>query len=160
VYGDPEELERLARRLRTRAGLVRQGAADQVRAGERAHWVSAARQAYRQVAVRDGRDVEAAAERLEAAAAALARHAEAVRERLAAIARAEAAVRSWLGDRLRQAEAARDLVARTVTGELDAAVRQLAQDPWVGLPFDPQRLPGPGEAGWLDVHRMLAAGHG
>lgn len=160
MYGDPEELERLARRLRTRAGLVRESAADQVRAGERAHWVSAAGQAYRQVAARDGRDVEAAAERLEAAAAVLARHAEVVRERIAAIAGAEAAVRSWLGDRLRQAEAARDLVARTVTGELDAVVRQLAQDPWAGLPFDPRRLPGPGEAGWLDVHRMLAAGHG
>jgi plasmid stability protein len=155
-----QELERLAQRLRLRAGLVRESAADQVRAGERAHWVSAAGQAYRQVAARDGRDVEAAAERLEAAAAALARHAEVVRERIAAIARAEAAVRSWLGDRLRQAEAARELVTRTVTGELDAAVRQLAQDPWVGLPFDPRRLPGPGEAGWLDVHRMLAAGHG
>jgi hypothetical protein len=83
-----------------------------------------------------------------------------VREQLAAIARAEQAVRSRLSEFWHRAEQARDAVTRAVTDEVDSAARRLAADPWIGLPFDPRRLPGPGDLDWLNLHRALDGGHG
>jgi ABC-type transporter Mla subunit MlaD len=155
-YGDPDALDGVAAQLRQRAELVRTAAADHQRAGQSARWVSMSASAYRSVVARDRTRVDGAAAALDGAADALSRHAAVVRERIAMIAQAEQAVTGWLNQRWKQAEQ----VVTQVAGTLDPFVRQLGQDPWGGLPFDPLRLPPSGDVAWLDVQRMLAAWHG
>ncbi len=95
AYGDPDELDRLAHKLRSCAADVRARADDQVRRSASAKWVSDAAEAYRNELA--GRRVKAdrAAGDLEQAAAALEAHAQEVRDRLARIARIEQEVSDW-----------------------------------------------------------------
>jgi len=160
VYGNPDELDRLAAQLRHRAEVVRTSGRHHERAGQAARWVSASASAYRNTASRDRARTDAAADALDAAAAALSRHADTVRERIAMIAHAEQAVTGWLQDRWQAAQHTAAQLAGTVATGLDTAVRQFADNPWAGLPIDPARLPASGDQAWLDVHRSLAGWHG
>lgn len=150
MYGDPDQLDRLARQLRLRAGEVRAEGDRHLRQGQAAHWVSSSADAYRDRIARTRTRTEEAADSMDAAADVLVRHAQQVRETLAAIAEAERRVVGWLDDRWHQAQ-------RLATGVVDGVERIVRQvDPWAGLPFDPMRLPQSGDAGWLDVQRKLS----
>ena len=91
MIGDPDQLDGLATQLRAYAEEVRVVAGDHVRAGQAAHWVSAAGQEYRDRIWDDRTAAYAAADEMDTAAGLVNAHADAVRERLAAIAAAAAA---------------------------------------------------------------------
>lgn len=141
-YGDPDELDRLAGSLRTRAAEVRDRADQQVTRAEAAQWVSVSARAYRDLLARRRTEAYEIADGLTAAAADLAAHAEEVRQRVAAIARIEQEVTDWFGRRAAElTDAIRTGVGRLLDGEL----------PWSGWPYTPRSLPPPGDKGWLDV---------
>jgi hypothetical protein len=99
IYGDPDELDRLAGRLRSRADGVRRITDDHVTRGNAAHWQSVSAQTYRDRLVRDGAEAERVAEHLEQAAAALQAHAQEVRDLVAIIERTEHEVSEWLAEK-------------------------------------------------------------
>jgi hypothetical protein len=152
MYGDPDELDRLARRLSARAAAVRAHADDHVRRGQAAHWMSSSAQAYRDRVARDRVGADRAAVELERAAAALRAHAQQVRETVAMIARYEREATAWFehraGSVLHTAENVVDTAGRAVG-------RLIADAPWSTWPIGPDNLPGPGDRRWLDVGRFM-----
>jgi hypothetical protein len=149
IYGDPDALDRLAVRIRTRADEVRQRAADHVRQGETARWVSVSASAYRSRIAQDRRRADQSADDLERAAAALTAHAQEVRETIARIARAERAAVDWFE---RQASGLADRVEHAV---IDPLKRAVTTAPWSGWPYQPGNLPASGDRAWLDVGRLI-----
>jgi LmbE family N-acetylglucosaminyl deacetylase len=152
MYGDPDELDRLARRLSVRAADVRRHADDHVRQGQAAHWVSSSAQAYRDRVARDRVAADRVAAELEQAAAALRAHAQQVRETVATIARFEREATEWFEHQSRS-------VLHRAEGAVDTAgrlVKHLVADaPWSTWPIGPHNLPSPGDMKWLDVGRFM-----
>ncbi len=151
-YGDPDGLDRLAARLRERAGEIRRDAAGHQRQGQAAHWVSTAAQAYRERVAADRADADRAAAELEHAADVLRAHAQQVRETIALIERYEREVTSWFEHQARS-------LAHTVEDAVDSAgraVNRLVADvPWRSWPIGPTNLPVPGDARWLEVGEFM-----
>jgi len=156
MYGDPDALDRLAARMRAYAGEVRQDAAEHVRRGQRAEWVSTAAQRYRDRVAQDRSQVDRAADQLEQAAQVLSAHAQQVRETLAMIAHIEQEATAWFD---RQASRLVD----TVEGAIDSAgqtAKKLIEgvpwtEPWTDWPYRPEKLPAPGDREWLEVGRFM-----
>lgn len=124
-YGDPDALDAVAAELGRRARSVREATDRHRRAGVRARWVSEAASAYRGQMAADCVAVDAAADAMDDAAAALRRHADEVRERQAAIAHAEREVRAWLaGQADRVGELAGDV------GDVVAELPDAGADAW------------------------------
>jgi hypothetical protein len=146
LYGDPDELDRLAQWLRSRADVVRRAADEQVRRAQMAEWVSVAANSYRRQLVRDRQAADRAADHLERAAAALHAHAEEIRQLLAAIAKAEKEITHWFAAKTRElVSAVGSAVNRIIHGDA----------PWSGWPYTPQSLPPPGDKEWLDVGHFM-----
>ena len=99
-YGDPDDLDVVARRLQADAGdlRLRAGALDASVATMR--WQGQAATAFRGTVHRDTDALRRAARELDEAAAALHAHAAEVRARLHRIRMLEQAVTDWFGDRL------------------------------------------------------------
>ncbi len=152
LYGDPDSLDQLANRLTSRAGEIRQHAADHQRQGQAAHGVSAAAQAYRDRVAADRADADRAAAELAHAAELLRAHAQRVRETIALIDRYEREVTSWFEHQARS-------LAHTVEDVVDSAgraVKRLVEDvPWGTWPVGPGNLPAPGDARWLEVGEFM-----
>ncbi len=146
AYGDPDELDRLACKLRSRAADVRTHASDQVRRAGSARWVSDAAEAYRNELAGRCRDADRAAAGLERAATALEAHAQEVRERLATISRIEQQVSDWFS---RKAHEVKDAVEGLVRKVSDG------EPQWSGWPYTPQSLPPTGDKRWLDVGEFM-----
>lgn len=146
LYGDPDELDRLAHKLRGRADAVRYETEDQVLRASAAQWVSTAAEAYRRQLASRRKDAARAAEELEQAAAALQAHAQEVRDLVARIARIEQDVTEWFSNK-----------ARELVDAVGSAIRRIAHGdlPWSGWPYTPQSLPPPGDKGWLDVGAFM-----
>ena len=149
LYGDPDELDRLAARLRDRAAHIRDEAATHEVRGQAARWVSDAATAYRERLSRDRAEVERQAAEIEHAAALLDEHAENVRQTLAEIARIEREAREWFVATGRSiADRAGDVV--------EAAGRALQRGlPWRNWPVQPDTLPEAGDMRWLEVGRFM-----
>jgi hypothetical protein len=152
LYGDPDALDQLAERISSRAGEVRQRAADHARRGETARWVSVAAEDYRVRLRQDRVDADRAADELERAARALHAHAREVRETIARIAEAEREAVAWFD---RQARGLADRVEQVVEVAGGALKRAVLDVPWSGWPYQPGNLPAPGDRGWLDVGRFM-----
>jgi uncharacterized protein YukE len=152
LYGDPDALDRLAGRLRERAGEVRRHADEHVRSGQAARWVSVAAQTYRDRIGQDRQDADRVAAELERAADALCAHAQRVRETLALIARYEREATAWFE---RQAASLRD-AAEDVVDTAGRLVRKVVHEvPWSTWPVGPHNLPAPGDMRWLEVGRFM-----
>ncbi|MGI5238877.1 hypothetical protein [Dactylosporangium sp. CA-139066] len=137
LYGDPDELDRLADRLRDRAAECRTCAEDHERQAGATAWHSVAADQCRQRIYEDRLAADQAAADLEHAAQVLRAHAQVVRERLALIARYEREITGWF-DR---------------AGSL---IRRVASEvPWSGWPYSPQNLPPTGDLRWLDVGAFM-----
>jgi hypothetical protein len=146
LYGDPDELDRLAGLLRSRAAFVRQVTEEQVQRAQTAEWVSVSADSYRERLVRDRRAADRAAEHLEQAAAALQAHAQEIRQLVAAIHHAEEEITDWFAAKTRDlVSTVGSAVNRIVHGDL----------PWSGWPYTPQSLPPPGDKQWLDASRFM-----
>ncbi|MGI5145120.1 WXG100 family type VII secretion target [Plantactinospora sp. CA-294935] len=148
MYGDPDELDRLAGRLRQRAAEVRERAADHERQGQAARWVSVSAQAYRDQVGRDRRQADQVADELDAVADAVVAHAQEVRELIALIARIEEQAKAWFAA---TAERMKEL-APLVGGPLMKAAMEA---PWAGWPVQPGNLPASGDQRWLEVGDFL-----
>ena len=140
-YGDPAELERLARQVRGHAREVRHRATHGRLAAHAAQWQSAARERF--IAEVDDRvlALDRAAGLLEEAGDRLDEQATAVREALAEIAAVQAAVIGWVVQAKAEVER--------------AAVRGVASVVAAG---NRPPLPAPGDREWLDVARTLRRG--
>jgi hypothetical protein len=128
-YGDPDELERLARRVRGQALEVRERAVRARAAAHAARWHSVARERFIAEVEDRVRRVEGAADLLGQAADRVDEQAAAVREVLAGIRAAQGAVLGWVAEAKAAAEYA-------VAG---------------GVP----ELPPPGDRRWLEVADAL-----
>ncbi|MBF9128573.1 hypothetical protein I0C86_06165 [Plantactinospora sp. S1510] len=144
MYGDPDELDRLAVRLRQRAAEVREQAADHQRRGQAARWVSVSAQAYRDQVGRDRARADRIADELDAVADATVAHAQEVRETIALIARIEEQVTDWFAGAV---ERLKDLAPLVGGPLLKAAV----EAPWAHWPVQPGNLPAPGDRRWLEI---------
>jgi len=102
VYGDPDELDRLAGQLRARAEEVRGVARDHERQTAAAHWVSASADALRARVADDSAAAHDTADQMDAAAETLVQHAQTVRERIAELTAAAEAAREWAEQQLRR----------------------------------------------------------
>ncbi|MFI7589845.1 hypothetical protein ACIB24_22470 [Spongisporangium articulatum] len=143
MYGDPDELERLAVGIREQAQGVREQAQARLQRSEQATWASSAAEEWRQRVREETTHANTSADTLDEAAQALIAHAAEVRERLAAIAAAEKAVTGWFKDRWNDLER----VASTATGDAVRGIETAAQelrDGWASLP-------PPGDARWLEL---------
>jgi hypothetical protein len=145
-YGDPDELDRLAKVLDGHAAAVRQLTADQLSRARTANWVSPAATAYQNLLVAKCRQADEAADGIEAAAAILRGHAEQIRRLLAAIDRIEQVVKDWMR-----------AVARAVEDAVESGAAVMGQPPWMSWPvrYQPQALPPPGDKAWLDVGQFM-----
>lgn len=145
-YGNPDELERLAKLLDGHAATVRQLTAEQLNRAKTAKWVSPAATAYQNLLTAKYKQAEEAAGGIQAAAAILRGHAQHVRQLLAAIDRIEQVVKDWF-------RAAANAIEEAV--ESGAAV--MGQPPWASWParFQPQSLPPPGDKAWLEVGQFM-----
>jgi hypothetical protein len=146
LYGDPDELDRLAGLLRARATAVRQVADDQLRRAQAARWASVSADSYRDRLVADRAAADRAAEHLEQAAATLQVHAQEVRHLLASIAHAEREITDWFSHKTRE-----------LVGAIGSAVNHLihGEPPWSGWPYTPQSLPAPGSKEWLNASQFM-----
>jgi hypothetical protein len=146
MYGDPEEIRRLAGQFRLEAELTRAETTSSARA-HAVQWKSLAAQHYRAQLGDAARRAGSATGELEKLSDLLLRHAAAVQEQLDQIAAAERWFRSQAE---RAGQEARNLgsAARAVGGTVVAGVTD-----FVGGSVDwVQRLPG-GDRGWLEAAR-------
>ncbi|MEU8182566.1 putative T7SS-secreted protein [Micromonospora sp. NPDC049044] len=147
LYGDPDELDRVAARLAARARELRDWRDDHNRRVETAHWVSTAADAYRQRARADSAEISRAADNLEQAARDLYAHAQEVRETLARIAAIERAAVDWF-----------DRTSREIANQVQqvaGVLERVLTPPWDAWPYKPGLLPPPGDRQWLDVGKLL-----
>jgi hypothetical protein len=153
IYGDPDELDAVARRLTQRAMIVRQHADDHVRRGQAARWVSTSAQAYRDKVAADRIVTDQAAAEMERAAAVLRAHAQDVRERVAMIARYEREATAWFDRQARSLLHRTEDVVTTAGHVIEKAVS--GEPPWSRWPFGPLNLPVPGDLQWLEVGQFM-----
>jgi hypothetical protein len=144
IYGDPDELDRLATVLDRQAAAVRQATTEQLRRACEADWVSDSAEAYQMLLARKCAEADRVAGGIEHAASALRAHAQRIRELLAAISRIERAVTEWFS------AAARKLEELVEAGQLGPV-----RPPWLDWPYEPSSLPPPGDKRWLDVGRFM-----
>jgi hypothetical protein len=144
-YGDPDELDRLAKVLVEHAAAVRQATADQLKRAQAASWVSTAADQYKNLLRTKCQQAQRVASEIDAAAAILRGHAQQIRQMLAAIDRIEQAVTDWVS-----------AVARKLEEALQSGAAGIGA-PWLSWPakYQPQSLPPPGDKGWLEVGRFL-----
>ena len=153
-YGDPAELERLARQVRDHAREVRERAARATAAAHAARWHSVARERFIAEVDDRARRLERAAGQLEEAADRLDEQTRAVRDRLDEIRAAQVAVVGWVLEAKAEVEraAARGLSSVVVAGKLSSGRVPGS----AGLRFP--ELPAPGHLGWLEVAGSLRRG--
>lgn len=132
MYGSPDALEELAKRLEMQADRVREQAADHVRRGRAAEWVSVAATSYRACITQDRSRADGVATQLDEAAAALRAHAQEVRDTVALIAKIEREVSAW--------------ATRTTSAAVDFVGDLVDKIP---------ALPPPGDLRWLDFGSLL-----
>ena len=155
MYGDPDQIDALARAVRDHAE----------RADEQSHrvrdlcrvlpWTGAAGDAFRIRMARRAAACAGARDDLLAAATALEHHGDEVRALLAEITRLQLAITDWISSAVdgaanlakRAGETAGD-VTDTVTGVDDHL-------PWKGWDFDPRVTPPPGHQDWLELGRRI-----
>lgn len=145
-YGDPDELDRLAKVLDGHAAAVRRLVADQLNRARTAKWVSPAATSYQNLLLAKYKRADEAADGIEAAAAILRGHAQQIRQLLAAIDRIEQVVKDWVR-----------AVARAVEEAVESGAAVMGPPPWMSWParYQPQALPPPGDKAWLDVGRFM-----
>jgi len=143
-YGDPDQLDRLAKVVEGHAAAIRQATTDQLAAAGRARWVSDSAQDYRDLLDAKCREADRAASGLEAAAAVLRTHARQVRQLLAAIDRIERAVTEWFS-----------AVGRKLESLVESGQSGPVAPPWLDWPYHPGSIPPPGDRRWLDVGRFM-----
>lgn len=164
-YGDPDELDRIAGQIETRAEEVRTRATEMDAKARAMHWKSIAADRCRELIGEDKRALHGVAERMDEAAAALRRHAQEVRELLAMIKNAMEKITGWFRSAVdtfnRAVEGFKDAVKDIADGIGDALgfgggdAPKPPQPPWQGWKWGPDNLPPEDDKAWLEVDEYL-----
>lgn len=124
MYGNPDELDRIAGEIEKRAESVRARGTEMIDRARAMQWKSVAADRCRDTVESDKRKLFQAAEGLDGAAAALRRHAQEVREMIAAIKRIAETVTGWFKSAIdtfnRAVDAFNDAVKDIANGVADA----------------------------------------
>ncbi|KJK51677.1 hypothetical protein UK23_06040 [Lentzea aerocolonigenes] len=167
MYGNPDELDRIAAEIEKRADGVRDRAKKLDDDARKMEWHSVAAERCRETVGGDMRQLEKAADGLAEAAALLRRHAQEVRELIAMIKNVSEAVVGWFAsaiDRFERAldafnQAARDFAngVADVLGFGGSQPPSPPQPPWTGRKWGPDNLPPAGDKAWLEAGEYLRA---
>lgn len=165
MYGNPDELDRIAGEIEKRAESVRTHGTELTGNARRMQWQSVAAERCRETVEGDKRKLFRTAEDLDGAAAVLRQHAQEVREMIAAIKRIAEAVTGWFKSAIdtfnRAVDAFNDAVRDIANGVADALgfgggqPPQPPQPPWTGWKWGPDNLPPHGDKAWLEVGEYL-----
>jgi uncharacterized protein YukE len=165
MYGNPDELDRIAGEIEKRAESVRTRGTEMTDTARRMQWQSVAADRCRETVEGDKRKLFEAAEGLDGAAAVLRRHAQEVREMIAAIKRIAEAVTGWFKSAIdtfnRAVDAFNNAVKDIANGVADALgfgggqAPQPPQAPWTGWKWGPDNLPPHGDKAWLEVGEYM-----
>jgi uncharacterized protein YukE len=165
MYGNPDELDRIAGEIEKRAEGVRGRAKEMDDKARGMVWQSVAAERCRETVGADKRQLEKAADGLTEAAASLRRHAQEVRELIAMVKRISEAVVGWFTsaiDRFNRAidafnQAVRDFAngVADVLGFGGGQPPQPPQPPWTGWKWGPDNLPPAGDKAWLEAGEYL-----
>ncbi len=147
--GDPDELRRMARRLREQAGEV-EHTAGRVGRAEGVEWVGLSADRFRDRLREHGREIARTRRELVDASSALDHLADELEERQLAIARAMDLVEAELSAARRTVSGFAGGVWDTLTGAERAAERAAR-----GLLDSVTHLPSPGHPDWLDLARRM-----
>jgi hypothetical protein len=161
LYGNPDELDRIAGEICKRTEFVR-GRADEMHGkAQGMRWQSVAADRCRETVGGDKRRLFEAAEGLDEAAAMLRRHAQTVREMIAAIKRIMETVTGWFKSAIDTFNRAVDAFNNAVKDIADGVADTLGfgggqppqppQPPWSGWKWGPDNLPPQGDKAWLEV---------
>jgi hypothetical protein len=165
MYGNPDELDRIAGEIEKRADGVRDRAKKLDDDARKMEWHSVAAERCRETVGGDRRQLEKAADGLTEAAALLRRHAQEVRELIAMIKKISEAVVGWFTiaiDRFNRAVDAFNQAARDIADGVADALGfgggqppSPPQPPWTGWKWGPDNLPPAGDKAWLEVGEYL-----
>ncbi|MDQ3887165.1 MAG: hypothetical protein M3308_09240 [Actinomycetota bacterium] len=154
MYGDPDQIDALARTLRGHAQRTDEHSYRIRDLARDLPWTGAAGDAFRMRMTCRAATCEVVRDDLLAAATALEHHAEQVRAVLAEIARLQEAITGWVRSAL---DAAADLAhrARDTRSGTDQVIEVDDYLPWKGWGFDPRVTPPPGHRDWLELGRRI-----
>ncbi|HEV8556456.1 MAG TPA: hypothetical protein VGR06_08685 [Actinophytocola sp.] len=164
LYGDPDELDRIATQIERRADQVRCHAGEMESKAATTRWRSTSADRCRETIAADRSKLEQAAERMDGAAALLRQHAQALRELLALIKRTEEAVVGWFNQAIDRFNRAVERFQEVVEGVFEKVGEVLGVNgdrpepptpPWRNWPYQPGYLPRAGDKAWLDVGEFM-----
>ncbi|MDQ3402676.1 MAG: WXG100 family type VII secretion target [Actinomycetota bacterium] len=166
-YGDPDELDRLAVQIETRADEVRKHGADMDTQAGAMRWKSIAADRCRETVTADRKTLDDTAVGLDDAAAVLRAHAQQLRELLAAIKRIAESVVNWFNgaiERFNQAVESFKNAVKDIADSVGDALGFGGGDqpkapvpPWNGWKYQPDSLPAAGDKEWLEVGKFMSA---
>jgi len=157
VYGDPDQIDALARTVRIHAEQTDEQSHRVRELARTLPWTGDAGDAFRIRMARRAAACAATRDDLHAAAAALEHHGDEVRALLAEIARLQVAIADWVSSAV---DGAVDLAKRAgeAAGNITGAVLEVDDYlPWQGWDFDPRVTPPPGHQDWLELGRRIGA---
>jgi len=155
VYGDPDQIDALARTVRDHAERTDEHSHRVRDLGRVLRWTGVAGDAFRTRMERRAAACATARDDLLAAATALEHHGDEVRALLAEIARLQEAITDWVGVAV---DGATDLAHRegeTARSGADAVTNLDDYLPWNGCDFDPRITPPLGHQDWLELGRRI-----
>ncbi len=155
MYGDPDQIDALARTVRVHAERTDEQSHRGRELARTLPWTGDAGDAFR---IRMARRVAACADArddLLAAAAALEHHGDEVRALLAEIARVQEAITNWVSAAVDGAADLASRAGRTARSVTDAMIEVNDHLPWKGWDFDPRVTPPPGHRDWLELGRRI-----
>ena len=155
MYGDPDQIDALARTVRDHAERTDEHSHRVRDLGRVLRWTGVAGDAFRTRMERRAAACATARDDLLAAATALEHHGDEVRALLAEIARLQEAITDWVGVAV---DGATDLAHRageTARSGADAVTKVDDYLPWKGWDFDPRITPPLGHQDWLELGRRI-----
>jgi uncharacterized protein YukE len=165
LYGDPDELDRIATQIEQRAEQVRGRAGELDSRAEAMQWKSVAADRCRETVHGDRAHLDDVAHRMDEAAALLRQHAQQVRELIALIGRIEDAVVGWFNSAIDRFNRAVDSFKHAVGEVVDTVGDVLGfggddppqppVPPWQNWPHQPGNLPPAGDKAWLQVGKFM-----
>lgn len=157
MYGDPDQIDALARAIRDHAGRAEEQSHRVRDLGRILPWTGAAGDAFRARMVRRAAACAAARDDLLAAATALEHHGDEVRALLSEIVRLQVAITDWVGSAVDGAAELAKRAAQTAGNVTGAVIEVDDYLPWKGWDFDPRVTPPPGHQDWLELGRRIGA---
>ena len=156
MYGDPDQIDALARTVRDQAERTNEHSHRVRDLGRVLPWTGVAGDGFRIRMARRAAACAAARDDLLAAATALEHHGDEVRALLAEIACLQEAITDWVGSAVHGAADRANRAGATARSVADAVIEADDYLPWKGWDFDPRVTPPLGHQDWLELGRRIA----